>query len=170
LWEFDSDQEVLGKPFADLWPSEERAKIAAAIDFAACGTASNIQAFCQIPRGNRYWCETRFVPSRLESGKAAQIICIGRDFSDRQQGKLTLIAEEIRDREQNALYREIIDSAVETAIIGTDGQRQNQPMKQRCPARLSVMSCSRKPWMESSRRFRKSPKLHFFSHPSNLMH
>jgi PAS domain S-box-containing protein len=120
LWEFDSSSEGLGKPYADLWLTDEREKIVEAINEALAGRASAVEGFCVTPKGHRYWWETRFLPIEAQSKRAERIMCISRDFSHRQQIQLSQSAQEIKDREQNALYRQIIDSAIETAIIGTD--------------------------------------------------
>lgn len=120
LWEFDSASDGLGKNYADLWLTEERERILDAIDEALAGRASVMEGFCVTPKGNRYWWETRFLPIDSKSNGTERIMCISRDFSQRQQIQLSHSAQEIKDRAQNALYREIIDSAIETAIIGTD--------------------------------------------------
>jgi PAS domain S-box-containing protein len=120
LWEFDSASDGLGKNYADLWLTEERERILDAIDEALAGRASVMEGFCVTPKGNRYWWETRFLPIDSKSNGTERIMCISRDFSQRQQMQLSHSAQEIKDRAQNALYREIIDSAIETAIIGTD--------------------------------------------------
>jgi PAS domain S-box-containing protein len=123
LWEFESKQAVIGKHFADLWPDDAQEKINQAIVNDAVPSAT-IEGFCVTRKGSRYWLETRFVPLRAVAGSAARIMCISRDFSASQQAKASLTAEEVKDRGQNALYREIIDSAIDTAIIGTDSQGQ----------------------------------------------
>jgi PAS domain S-box-containing protein len=122
LWEFNSADEAIGKPFASLWLSEERETILHAINEALAGRASCIEGFCQTPKGKRYWWETRFLPLNSERGRAKGVMSISRDFSQRRKVQLSRSAEEIKDRAQNGLYRETIDSAIDTAIIGTDPQ------------------------------------------------
>ena len=123
LWEFESKVAIVGKLFADLWPVEDQEKVTQAIRSAIISPVA-IEGFCVTPAGNRYWLETRFSPLRGATGTAPRILCICRDFSASQKAKASLTALEVSDRAQNALYREIIDSAVETAIIGTDSEGQ----------------------------------------------
>ena len=121
LWEFESKQAALGKRFAHLWPVESQEKIGHAIrNVGSCSAA--IEGFCVTPNGNRYWLETRFTPLEGLAGGAGRALCISRDFSASQKAKVSLTAAEVNDRAQNALYREIIDSAIDTAIIGTDAE------------------------------------------------
>jgi PAS domain S-box-containing protein len=119
FWEFGSKQAAVGRRFADLWPAEDQEKIRNAIT-TATSRPSTIEGFCGTPSGNRYWLETRFVPIEPRPGESKAILCISRDFSASEKAKKSLTAEEVKDRAQNALYREIIDSAIDTAIIGTD--------------------------------------------------
>jgi PAS domain S-box-containing protein len=123
LWEFESKQALIGKHFADLWPAEDQEKIRQAITTATT-RPSTIEGFCVTPAGNRYWLETRFVSLKPGIGEPEAILCVCRDFSASEKAKKSLTAEEVKDRAQNALYREIIDSAIDTAIIGTDPEGQ----------------------------------------------
>jgi PAS domain S-box-containing protein len=123
LWEFGSKQAAIGKRFADLWPADDQGKIRQAIATASI-RPSTIEGFCVTPAGNRYWLETRFLSLKRRSDEPATILCISRDFSASEKAKKSLTAEEVKDRAQNALYREIIDSAIDTAIIGTDPEGQ----------------------------------------------
>jgi PAS domain S-box-containing protein len=123
LWRFESKQAAIGKRFADLWPIEDQEKVRQAIG-AATVRPSAIEGFWVTPTGDRYWLETRFAPLQSALGGTARTLCISRDFSASQNAKTSLTAEEINDRAQNALYREIIDSAIETAMIGTDSEGQ----------------------------------------------
>jgi PAS domain S-box-containing protein len=123
LWELGSTVSARGKRFVDLWPFETQERILLAIQ-AAAQLPSLVEGFCVTPSGKRYWLETRLVPLKLSLGKPNRILCICRDFSDSRKAKESLLEEEVQDRARNALYREIIDSAIETAIIGTDTHGQ----------------------------------------------
>ena len=123
LWELESKQAAIGRPFAELWPAETQEKIIQAIGNASSRSAA-IEGFCISSKGTRYWLETRFTPLQNVAGGTARTLCISRDFSASQQAIASLTAEEAADRAQNALYREIIDSAIDSAIIGTDSDGQ----------------------------------------------
>ena len=122
LWEFESERAALGTRFADLWPIEDREKVVQAIEDAV-SRSMTIEGFCVTPKGTRCWLESRFTALRGTAGPA-RTFCISRDFSASQKAKTSLTALEVSDRAQNALYREIIDSAIDTAIIGTNSEGQ----------------------------------------------
>jgi PAS domain S-box-containing protein len=119
LWELESKHALLGRRFIDLWPADDREKIDHAIqNVTSC--AATLEGYFVTSKGNRYWLETRFTPLEGFAREAERTLCISRDFSASQKAKTSLTAAEVNDRAQNALYREIIDSAIDTAIIGTD--------------------------------------------------
>jgi PAS domain S-box-containing protein len=119
LWEFESKDAALGRRFIELWPVSEQERIAEALGDVA-GHCVTTEGPCVTGKGNRYWLETRFTPLRSAAGSLERTLCICRDFSASYKAKASLAAQELDDRSQNALYREIIDSAIDTAIIGTD--------------------------------------------------
>ena len=118
LWGFDSKDAAIGKGFAELWPTSDRARIRYAIETGG----STIEGFYVTPTGSRYWLETRFISLSVDQPARERTVCISRDFSASQETRTSLSAEEVSERAQNALYREIIDSAIDAAIIGTDSQ------------------------------------------------
>ena len=128
LWELESAGEVIGKPFAQLWPAGERERIAGAVADSGRGRVSHLETFRATASGKRGW-ETRFSSMKSDSDRASRVLCVARELtdravSDRQGAPPARSTGGLDGREQNALYREIIDSAIDTAIIGTDAQGQ----------------------------------------------
>lgn len=89
LNELSSIDDVIGLNFEDMWPEEEREKIAGAIREAAAGELTCTEGFCPTAKGMAKWWEVCFAPFMVPGGEL-QIVGISRDITDRRHTEQSL--------------------------------------------------------------------------------
>lgn len=106
--ELSSLDDVIGLNYEDMWPEEEREKVASAIREAAEGELTCIEGHCPTALGKSKWWEVCFAPFRVPGG-ALQIVGISRDISDRRQTEYSLRATEHEFRQAQLRHQALID-------------------------------------------------------------
>ena len=96
LNEVDSENDVRGKSFADMWPIGEQAKVRSAIRGAANGGITQFEGYCPSAKGTPHWWEVRFAPVTVAEGEPLRIVGISREVSERHLAALAARASEDR--------------------------------------------------------------------------
>ena len=115
LIELVSADDVLGRPYADIWPEEGRAKIVAAIEGAAAGRLTRVEGFCPTAKGAPRWWEASFVPFVPNDGGASMIVGISRDITDLRTAE--------RAAHDAQLQLALVEDAVERRVAVLTSQR-----------------------------------------------
>ena len=80
LFEAPSAADVIGKSLVDLWPADERPKIAAALREAAGGDAAVIEGLCPTFQGRPRYCEMSFYLVNQGVAVGSEIIGVTREI------------------------------------------------------------------------------------------
>jgi PAS domain S-box-containing protein len=96
LNEVDSENDVRGKGFADLWPLDEQAKVRSAIQGAADGRITQCEGYCPSAKGTPHWWDVRFAPVIVADGEPLRIVGVSREVSDRHLANLEARSNEDR--------------------------------------------------------------------------
>ena len=94
LNQLDSFDRIRGRRLADLWPVDERPKVADAVHAAASGTTVQFEGYCPTFKGEPRWWEVRLSPMRGADGAPQYIAGISRDVSERRRVDLAARANE----------------------------------------------------------------------------
>ena len=81
--EIDSFDAVSGALWPELWPEENRPRVAAAVAAAGQGRPTRFEAFCPTAKGSPRWWDVSVAPVPGADGQPAHIVSISRDVTDR---------------------------------------------------------------------------------------
>lgn len=90
LMEIDDFNVVCGAAWSELWPLNERHKIASAVEAARSGATTRLQAACPTLKGHDKWWEVTVSPVRDESGEITHIISTSYDVTPLKARELEL--------------------------------------------------------------------------------
>nr|WP_168048049.1 ATP-binding protein [Brevundimonas alba] len=115
---FDVNQ---GRRWEDLWPVAARPRIAAALEHARGGQASEFTAYCPTAKGRPRWWQTVVSPVRDGHGGVARLLATSRDVTaeHRREARLKLAVR--RAQEANAAkesYLRYLKEALEVLPAG----------------------------------------------------
>jgi PAS domain S-box-containing protein len=116
LNEVDSEIDVCGKSFADMWPIEEQAKVRSAILGAANGGITELEGYCPSAKGTPHWWDVRFAPFTVADGEPLRIVGISREVSERH---LASVAARSNGDRFSLLLESSSDGIYGMAIDGT---------------------------------------------------
>ena len=100
--EVDDFELLAGRPWPSLWPAENQAQIARAVEAARAGAPSRFEAYCPTAKGTPRWWDVSVAPVPGADGKPASIVSISRDVTDRVERERA-IAEHEAELERLAL-------------------------------------------------------------------
>ncbi|MBB3860067.1 PAS domain S-box-containing protein [Novosphingobium hassiacum] len=123
--------------WAMLWPEESRALIRDAMETAASGKVSRIEAFCPTAKGTPRWWEISVSPVKAPDGTAAGFISISRDVSQLHADReaLQILLAEMRHRLKNSFA--IVCSMLRTIARG---HAENSAFADEMVARISALA------------------------------
>ena len=96
---FEANQ---GQAWGELWPARSRPLIAAALEQARAGTASEFVAFCPTAKGRPRWWRTVVSPVRDTSGEIVRLLAVSRDVTADRRREAGLSRAVKRAREADA--------------------------------------------------------------------
>jgi diguanylate cyclase (GGDEF)-like protein/PAS domain S-box-containing protein len=79
--ELESADEVVGRPWSELWPEEARPMILAALEAAGAGDNIRCSGVCPTAKGARKWWDLSVTPMRDPEGSVVRILAISRDVT-----------------------------------------------------------------------------------------
>jgi diguanylate cyclase (GGDEF)-like protein/PAS domain S-box-containing protein len=79
--ELDSEDQVVGKHWAELWPLPMRATVQAALEEAKSGKAARFTGLCPTALGTPKWWDVVVTPMRNDVSEVAQLLSISRDIT-----------------------------------------------------------------------------------------
>ncbi|GJD52802.1 Sensor histidine kinase RcsC [Methylobacterium crusticola] len=129
LNQLDSDEAVLGRPFADLWPEAERGKVQDAMARAAAGEIARIEGFGPTARGEPRWWEVSFASFRPDGTGPLKLVAISRDISERVEAGAALRESAATLRELNETLEERVDARTRDLLAAEEALRQSQKME-----------------------------------------
>jgi PAS domain S-box-containing protein len=81
LMELDDTAQVVGSPWAALWPEAERAKVQQSFKEAQTTGSSRFQGFCPTAKGSARWWDVITTPIRGPQGDIQALLSVSRDIT-----------------------------------------------------------------------------------------
>ncbi|MBY0613808.1 MAG: PAS domain S-box protein [Beijerinckiaceae bacterium] len=119
-WRAPTVNALIGRSLADLWPEDKRDEVRRAIAAAASGQPGKVEGLCQTGDGFEYWREEVFSPLPSENEQAVQVVAMARTVDEPHAAKRALHEAHSKLDRQAELNRQVLDSAIDTAIVSTD--------------------------------------------------
>jgi PAS domain S-box-containing protein len=108
LLDLDSPDQVVGRPWEELWPAVNRGTVREAVAAARAGEPARFQGFCPTATGApRYW-DVSVAPLPGADGTPHRLMGVSRDVTEQRR------AEE-RVRESEELFRQLAESIPQLA-------------------------------------------------------
>ncbi len=130
-------EDVLGRPWWDLWPADAEPVVREATEAAAAGKMFDFRGFCPTIRGAPKWWDVRASPVTDASGEVVRILAVSKDVTDAVTNRkmYETIALEMRHRLKNAF-------AVASAItkISARNAPDNQQFAEQLVNRFSSLA------------------------------
>lgn len=100
--EIEDFEAIRGLQWADLWPEDSRALVAASIPTAKAGETVRFNAFCPTAKGSARWWNVTVSQVSTAAGEAA-FLAVSRDITEAEVGRQALViaAAELRHRLKN---------------------------------------------------------------------
>ncbi|HRK18391.1 MAG TPA: PAS domain-containing protein, partial [Hyphomicrobiaceae bacterium] len=99
LMEIDDFAAVCGKPWAGLWPEQERERISRSVEAALEGQSTSFTAFCPTAKGVPKWWDVTVSPVRDETGAVVQVLSCSYDVTHIKEREAAL-QKLVEDRQQ----------------------------------------------------------------------
>ncbi len=98
LLELEDESAVLGRHWAELWPSEMRTVIDDALAAARSGRVVRFNGLCPTAKGTSKWWDVVLNPVQGSTGELEYFVCISRDITAQKTAESSLKASEQRFR------------------------------------------------------------------------
>lgn len=85
LMQVSCAEDVLGRPWATLWPEEARPLVAEALAKAARGETTRFESYCPTTQGEFRWWDVLLAPIPATQGQAQRLIAVSRDITERHR-------------------------------------------------------------------------------------
>jgi PAS domain S-box-containing protein len=130
-------EDVLGRPWWELWPASAEPSVREATVGAAAGKIFDFRGFCPTVRGTPKWWDVRAAPVTDASGNVVRILVVSKDVTDAVTNRkmYETIALEMRHRLKNAF-------AVSSAItkISARNAPEHQDFAEQLVGRFSALA------------------------------
>jgi PAS domain S-box-containing protein len=83
-----SEDQVIGKNYAEFWPLDRRAELLRAIRKAALGERTSMEGLCPDFKGVNKWWEIHFQSIKSDKSSGDVVVAISRDISERRRQEL----------------------------------------------------------------------------------
>lgn len=95
--------QIIGKSWVELWPSEAQERVAEALDKARRGQHDRFEGYCPTATGEARWWDVSVSPITGDGGEIAHILATSRDITARMQERMN--EELLRRRAQDKAHR-----------------------------------------------------------------
>ena len=102
--ELRGQDDLLNRPWLDLWDGEHREAAESAVRQAAAGERAQFEAFCRTARGSDRWWDVIVTPVVDDTGAIAHLLVVSRDITARHR-------EETFRRRQHDVLEQIVSGA-----------------------------------------------------------
>lgn len=130
-------EDVLGRPWWELWPANAEPSVREATVAAAAGEMFDFRGFCPTLRGVPKWWDVRAAPVTDASGNVVRILVVSQDVTDAVTNRkmYETIALEMRHRLKNAF-------AVSSAVtkISARGAPEHHAFAEQLVGRFSALA------------------------------
>lgn len=143
-------EDVLGRPWWDLWPAEAEPSVREATEAASAGRMFDFRGFCPTVRGAPKWWDVRTSPVTDAAGEVVRILVVSKDVTDAVTNRkmYETIALEMRHRLKNAF-------AVSSAItkISARNAPAHQEFAEQLVNRFSSLAIAQSKLVDAARDF-----------------
>lgn len=145
-----SESEILGRDWWELWPAVSRPQVRAAVEQAAQGEVASFRGLCDTAKGASKWWDVRVVPARMRRGRPEALLVISRDITEAASSRkmYETIALEMRHRLKNAFA---VSSAI--AKISARQRPEHQVFAEELVGRFSSLAVAQGKLVEEASAF-----------------